>query len=215
MISSEPQALLLEILRQQHNSLWLIAIIAVIGAAIGAYGAAYLRKRGEDRALSENFAAIREQLRTTTQDTEEIKQHLSSHTWRSQQLWSARETYYSSLLTQLHHFRMALLYLSGYYLEPGSEHLPDSQLGEHFQRLLADAVAANNEVQKLVGPAAIFLTLHATTALDKLFKDHWELANLEAICTSDYVDHAQILATNAYMQILSEAKSHLGLKGDA
>jgi hypothetical protein len=194
MTSSDPQTLLIELLRQQLFSPWIAFILLLIGTAVGAYASSYLRKLGEDKATQENFTAIREQLATTTRDTEEIKQYLSSRTWRSQQQWAARERYYSGLLTNLHQFRNSLESLFDYYLEPGSEHVPDSAHGARFKQLFTEAGAAYIETQKLVGPAAIFLSPRATTSLEELFKAHWNLATFSAICTHEYVEGASKLA---------------------
>ena len=60
MTASELQTPLLELLRQMSTNVWLVAVLAVVGAAVGAFGGTYLRKRGEDHAMRENFAAIRE-----------------------------------------------------------------------------------------------------------------------------------------------------------
>lgn len=211
MTVSDLPAPLLELLGQMSKNAILGAILAVVAAAAGAFGGAYLRRRGENRAMREHFAAIREQLRITTRDTEEIKQQLSGHAWRSQQQWTAREQYYSKLLTHLHHFKIALDDLSDYYLEPGTEHMPDSERGEHFHKLLADAASSYAEIQKLLGPAAIFLSSQAVESLDHLFAEHWGLANFGAICTADYVNGANKLATTAYERVLHEAKSQLGI----
>ena len=208
-------SLLLDLLRQQAANPWIVALAAVVGVALGAFGAGYLRRRGEDRAFRESFAEIRAQLRITTTDTEEIKQQLAGHSWRSQQEWSARERYYSQLLTYLHHFKMALDDLSDYYLEPGTEHMPDDSRGENFRKLQADATAAYTDTQKLLGPAAVFLTPGAVEALEALFKEHWGLANFEALCTADYVAGAHRLATAAYGQVLRESKGHLGITSNA
>lgn len=211
MSVAEIPAPLLELLRQLSTNVALGAILAVVAAAVGAFGGAYLRKRGEDQAMNEHFVTIREQLRITTRDTEEIKQQLSGHAWRSQQQWSAREQYYSKLLTHLHHFKLALDGLSDYYLEPGTEHMPNSERGEQFHKLLADASFAYAETQKLLGPAAIFLSAQAVESLNHLFTEHWGLANFDAICTADYVSGANKLAAKAYAQVLNEAKSQLGV----
>jgi len=214
MPSSDPSALVIEVLRQQAEDAWLIALLALLGAAFGSFVTSYLKKHGEDTAMRENFEEIRKQLKATTRDTEEIKQHLSSHTWRTQQHWANRERYYSQLLTQLHRFKIALTDLSDYYMEPGTEHVPDSERDEAFHKLLADASAANVELQKLVGPAALFLSAVAVEALDKLHKEHWGLANFEAHCTADYVSGAYRLVTAAYEQVLREARTQLGIEGN-
>lgn len=211
MTMSELPAPLVALLGQISTNVILGAILAVVAAAAGAFGGTYLRKRGEDRAMSENFATIREQLRITTRDTEEIKQHLSGHAWQSQQQWSAREQYYGKLLTHLHHFNLALKDLSDHYLEPGTEYIPDSELSAHFHKLSADASSSYTEIQKLLGPAAIFLSSNAVDSLNHLFTEHWSLANFGAMCTADYVFGASKLAGTAYEQVLHEAKSQLGL----
>ena len=190
-------------------------LVAGIAAAIGAFVGAYLRKSGENLAANENFAAIREQLKTTTRDTESIKQQLTGNAWRNQQQWSAREQYYSKLLTHLHHFRLVLDDLSDYYMEPGGEHTPDSEMGDRFQKLLSDASASFAEVERLLGPAALFLSSQAVASLRKLFAEHWGLANFEAVCTADYVSGAGKLAAGAYDQVLREARTQLGIEGDA
>ena len=170
---------------------------------------------GEDKAARANFAAIREQLTLTTRDTEEIKQHLSGHAWRSQQQWAAREKYYSQLLTHLHHFRLALGELFDYYMEPGSEHMPDNQRGERFHTLRGEAATSYGEVEKLMGASAVFLSSSTVAALDELFKQHWGLANFAAVCTADYVSGANKLAESAYGEVLAQARGQLGVKGDA
>jgi hypothetical protein len=189
-------------------------IFAGITAWLGAFVGAYLRKSGEDRAANENFAAIREQLKTTTRDTESIKQQLTGYAWRIQQQWSAREQYYSKLLTHLHHFWLALDDLSNYYMEPGREDTPDSEMGERFQRLISDASTSFTEVEKLLGPAALFLSSEAVASLRKLISEHFELENFGAMCTADYVSGAAKLASAAYDQVLKEARIHLGIEGE-
>lgn len=215
MTSSDPLALVLDLLRQQYINPWLLFVLSLLGAAIGTGLAAYLRKRGENKAIEENFIAIREQLSTTTRDTEEIKQHLSSRTWRSQQQWAAREKYYSNLLDKLYRFKTALESLFDYYLEPGSTHIPDCDRDERFKKLLSDAGANYGEAQKLIGPAAIFLSAQATRSLEELFAAHWDLTTFATTCTYDYIEGASKMADDAYSQVLIEAKAHLGITGDA
>ena len=190
---------------------WWAFALAIAGSGIGAFLASYLRRKGEDQATRENFAAIRTQLQTTTRDTEEIKQFLSGEAWRSQRQWSAREQYYGRLLTHLHHFRMALEDLADYYLEPGAEHTPDHKQGEHFRKLMVVSGESYREVQKLLGPAALFLSSEAVESLHELTTKHWDLRNFGAVCTADYVHSAEVLASSAYSNVLHEAKKHLGL----
>lgn len=211
MTPFEPNALVVEVLRQWNASLPLVALVGLISAVGGAYFSGYLRKRGQDRAIREGFAEIRDQLKVTTRDTEEIKQHLSGRAWRSQQEWSARERYYNQLLTHLHHFRLAIGELSEYFAEPGTEYMPDEQRGERFRNLQTEAANAYSEVERLLGPSALFLSDVVVQALNHLFKEHWGLANFDAACTADYVLGARRLAEQAYAQVLAEAKAELGI----
>lgn len=188
---------------------WWALVLGAAGAGIGTYIASYLGKKGEYKATREDFESIRQQLKTTT-DTEEIKDMLTGKAWRSQQQWSAREQYYSDLLTHLHTFKLALTGLSDYYMEPGSEHAPDSQQGEHFQSLLKSSHESYKALRKQIGPAALFLSAGALKALDEMASKHWELANF-SVCTADYVSAALRLSETAYSKVLTEAKDQLML----
>ncbi len=192
----ELKALIEDAVRQGLTYPWWSVVLAAIAAGIGAFAASYLHRKGEDTAARENFAAIREQLRATTKDTEEIKQFLSGEAWRLQRQWTAREQYYGNLLTHLHAFRLALFDLSDYYMEPGSEHTPDSQQGEYFHKLLDAGHQSYKEVQKLLGPAALYLSAQAVKSLENLHKKHWELAQFSS-CTAEYVNEALAMASSA------------------
>ena len=204
-----------ELLHQLSTNSLLGAVLTIVAAALGAFGGAHLRKRGENRAIVENFEAIREQLKITTRDTEDIKQTLFGHAWRTQQQWAAREQYYVKLLTHLYHFKLALEDLSEYFMEPGSGHLHDSERGERFKDLMSVASSSYSETKRMIGSAAVYLSPKAALSLDTLFKEHWHLANFDAMCSSDYVEGAQTLAAVAYTQILNEAKEQLSINSDA
>jgi type II secretory pathway pseudopilin PulG len=212
MQPNELQALVETAVRQGSSFSWLTFIFGVVGAAVGTFLASYLKRRGEDHAARENFAAIREQLQTTTRDTETIKQFLSSEVWRSQQQWATRERYYSSLLTHLQAFQLALSELGDYYMEPGSEHRPDSQQGEYFSKLLTVAHESHKEIQKLVGAAALYLSDKTVSSLSTLAEQYWTIAKFST-CTAHYVEEGHALASSAYSEVLREAKKHLNLQG--
>ena len=59
------------------SQLWVIFVVAVLGAGLGAFFAAYLKKKGEDVALRENFALALRQLQEQTTLTEGIKSGFS------------------------------------------------------------------------------------------------------------------------------------------
>ncbi|MCW0220380.1 MAG: hypothetical protein OJI67_18785 [Prosthecobacter sp.] len=187
---------------------WWSFFIAFLVSLVGAYLGAYITRKGEDRATRESFDRLREQLRRTTLDAEEIKQTLSGRTWLTQQQWSAREKYYTNLLTHLHKLRISLDDLQEYYFQPGSEHTPDSQQGKRFHVLLQRSNEAYNDVRRLIGPSSIFLSPGASAALEKLVDDHWSITHFSE-CTSTYVSAAHELSADVYERILSEARQQL------
>lgn len=190
---------------------WVMLVLAIIAAAVGSYVGAYLGKKGEAKAAREGFSTLLHQARETTRETEAIKQLLSGKAWRSQRQWEFKERYYGELLSHLHAFRLALSELSDYYIEPGSEHTPDSQQGEHFITLKSQAWEAYRSIKELVGNAVLFLSPKTVEAIDNLVREHWDLANIGAICTADYVDSAYKLACIAHEAVVAEASLDLGL----
>lgn len=193
------------------NGQWITLFIFTLFASGGAFFGAYLKKQGENIAIKENFDAIREQLKVTTRDTEEIKHHLSGTAWLTQQQWSAREMYYSKILTHLNNYCLAIDGLAEYYIEPHSEYKSDSQQGEHFHQLIAESKNAFDEVLKLQGPSALYLSQNAIKCLNELAAKHYSLINYEVSSTAEYVSYAQSLGTSTYELILSEAKKDLNI----
>ncbi len=58
------------------DSHWLIFVLYLVAAALGAYFGAYLNKKAENRAIHEDLDKINNQLQQTTKITEEIKSDL-------------------------------------------------------------------------------------------------------------------------------------------
>jgi hypothetical protein len=52
---------------------WIMVLTAVISAGVGAFLGSYLKKKGEDVAIRENFQEVLRQLKAQTEATEEIK----------------------------------------------------------------------------------------------------------------------------------------------
>jgi len=167
-----------------------------------------MRKTAENIASNENFAAIREQLRATTRDTEDIKQLLSQKAWLNQQQWVAREKYYAALLADLQIFRQTMLELTGYYMEPGSEHTKDSEQGEYFNTLLTRTNESHRRIQQMAGPAAIYLSKPSSESLQQFSIKYWNSANFSA-CTAEYVDRGYNMVAALYDVVLAEANKHL------
>lgn len=193
------------------NDIFNQMIIPAISGGGAAYLGAYLRKKAENQALREDFDEIRSQLKTTTRDTEAIRQELANHSWLTQQQWSAREQLYSALLENLHRFMADLLTMLEYYIVPGSEHDRNIEEDSNFRALLTASNKVISEVKNLRGTAAIFLSDKAIESLDQLISDHWQLTTFDAVCTADYVEKAVKLAASTYTEVLAEAKEQLGL----
>lgn len=88
-------------IRDELHFPWWSYFIAFSLSMAGAYFGSYVKRKAEDRATQENFEELRNQLKKTTQDTEEIKGALSRKNWLTQQQWAIREQHYMSLLMHL------------------------------------------------------------------------------------------------------------------
>lgn len=182
--------------------------IAFMAALLGAFGGAYLKRKGEDHAAKESFESLREQMRKTTQETESIRQSLSEANWRRQQEWTIREQRYMTLVACLTKFKISLEDRSEYYMEPGSSHDTSIERSDHFMQLVnqgAQAVAALREMRDCV---EVFLSVQAIAALDKLRSDCWH-TSMDAACTAEYVEKALEHVREALTIIVSEARAEL------
>ncbi len=55
------------------SSSWIMLIIAIVSAGVGAFFGAYLKRKGEDVAIRENFSNVLEQLKAQKELTESIR----------------------------------------------------------------------------------------------------------------------------------------------
>lgn len=77
---------------------WGIPLLIIVYVVAGKYLNGYLTEKGKNLASKEDFSQLRDQLKTTTKDTEEIKQLLTSKGWLAQQMWAKREQRYETLM---------------------------------------------------------------------------------------------------------------------
>ncbi|MFM4917368.1 hypothetical protein ACEUCL_06310 [Aeromonas dhakensis] len=56
----------------------LAGVISIVAAAVGAFCGAYLKKKGENRAIDEGFTSLQDKLRTTTRISETIKDKITT-----------------------------------------------------------------------------------------------------------------------------------------
>ncbi|VWX36527.1 conserved hypothetical protein [Limnobacter sp. 130] len=187
---------------------WWSYVFTLILSMTGAYFGAYLKRKAEDRATQENFDKLRDQLRKTTQDTEEIKTTLSRKNWLTQQQWAIREQHYMSLLSHLMKLSLSLEDRNSYYMEPGSEHDRTRSQGEHFKELSRVGYESYQAIRELIGPASVFLSDKAIESLEQLVRDHWGAAEFSA-GTAEYVSKALKLVEIAQSAVLAEARNEL------
>ena len=208
MSPEEVRAVIDAAIRDELRFPWWSYMLAVLLPMIGAYFGAYIMRKAEDRATRENFDKLREQLRKTTQDTEEIKIALSRKNWLTQQQWSIREQHYMSLLAHITKLKLSLQDRNSYYMEPGSEHNDALSKGEHFQELARVGHESYQAIRELIGPASVFLSGKAIGSLERLVRDHWGIAEFSA-CTAEYVSEALKLVEAAQSAVLGEARNEL------
>lgn len=136
-----------------------------------------------------------------------ITHWLSQRRQRGQQQWEARERHYMELLR---HLTMARLNLSGqseYFDDPGSEY-HDYSKNERFVRLGKVADESLAALEELTGPARVFLSAKAISALEEMRRGTWH-ASMDAPHISEYIAAALELVEKAEAEVLAAAKSHL------
>jgi hypothetical protein len=207
-MSPEEVRTLVEASIHQVGFPWWSYALALLLSMAGAYVGAYIKRKAEDRANQENFDRLREQLRRTTQDTEEIKTSLTRKSWLTQQQWAIREQHYMRLLSHLMKLKLSLQDRKSYYMEPGSEHDENLSAGEHFQNLAAVGHESYQAIRELMGPASVFLSSTAIESLEQLVRDHWGIAEF-SMCTAEYVAEALKLVEVAQSVVLAEARNEL------
>jgi hypothetical protein len=95
----------------------------------------YLEEKGKNLANKEDFNSLLEQLKTTTSETEKIKQLLAREGWLAQQRWGKREEKYIKLLRCLRSTRRVIYELLRTPLEDPSI---DNDLWMKFEQELFD-----------------------------------------------------------------------------
>src|SRR5437764_10010469 len=65
--------------------------LTVVGAGLGAYFGAYLKKKGEDRATQEALTDLVRQVEATTAATQAIEAKFSNQVWDRQRQWEMKK----------------------------------------------------------------------------------------------------------------------------
>lgn len=85
------------------------AAIAVGCAMAGAYFGAYFKKTAEIDATDDRFEELQNQVKKTTQLTEDIKRSVNDRGWLAQQRWARKEEHYLSLLKMLSEYEYVMI----------------------------------------------------------------------------------------------------------
>ncbi len=213
MSPAEFQQLVEAVGRQGINFPWYAYFGAIAIALTSAYLVNYLMTSATNRANTEHFNKLNEQLKKNTRDTEEIKAALSGSAWLTQQQWAFREKYYVELLSHLNKLSLTLVDRSEYYLQPGTEQDMTIPEKPRFIALAKNGAHALNELRELMGPASIFLSDSAIQSLQNLVRDHWHVEFDSH--PEEYVTKTLELVSKAIAEVLAEAKKQLSQWPDA
>jgi hypothetical protein len=112
-----------------ENLAWVA--LAAIASGFGGYFGAYLRKKGENRAVHEDLARL-------TATTEEIRASIADRSWERQRNWELRKESVFSLMQSLQECQEALM---DYWVEtwPSSPEMARDPLIRERTRQRADA----------------------------------------------------------------------------
>jgi DNA invertase Pin-like site-specific DNA recombinase len=73
-------------------------IFSALGAGVGAYFGAFLKRKGENVATHEDLEKLVDQVRATTAATEAIRTELSGKPWETQERWRVKKDVYARLI---------------------------------------------------------------------------------------------------------------------
>jgi len=124
--------------------------------------------------------------------------------------WSEREKYYYELLGALGKWKNSITDRQTYYMQPGSEYSDDTITAQTgFKSLSTKGSEALGIVRDQLPVARLFLSPNTIALLDDMLSDHWLIAEMDAVCMSDYLDKTLPLVKRAYDSVLADAKKDL------
>lgn len=123
--------------------------------------------------------------------------------------WTKRENYYNTILTNLGNWRDALDSSLTYFMEPGSEYDDTLTKTPAFRNYSEKSAIAHNELKESIHFARLFLSEQSVKSLDKLMGREWELSNITAVSTCEYLKGTHKIVSKTYAQILKDAKNDL------
>lgn len=185
-----------------------LSLVATFAGA-GTYLSSYLKKKGESKALREDFNGVLNELKKSTQAAEEIKSRISHLSWQEQKGWEIKKQFYFEAVSYLHEIKIGLINAYDFYDYPKSEHdEEDIRKSPNFIENYNCYLSNKEKLASLIGPSELILSQSAFNILDELITDIWT-ANWEAICQKDFLDKTIKLVFEAQKKFLTEAKSDL------
>lgn len=181
---------------------WAWALLVVVGAAIGAFGGAYLKKRAENLATKTDFEEIKRQLKETTEAAEEVKRSINDRGWIAQQRWGRREAHYIELITAFIKFEQVCAEVSG--------HLELAENGAKFKSEVWEKyVEAAKAVHAAAGLAGLFIPDGAPKEVSAFFSFKSEPAAGGPPVTARDVDKRAAAAVLARQALITQALKDL------
>jgi uncharacterized protein YoxC len=92
-----------------------LAVTTLIGAFVGSFLGAYLKKKGENLATHEDLDKLAEQVRVVTTTTKEIEAKISTEVWDRQKRWELKRDVLFEAIKRLGSLRNALLAIESAY----------------------------------------------------------------------------------------------------
>jgi hypothetical protein len=164
-------------------------ILPLIGAGIGAFFGAYLKKKGENLATHEDINKLVEQVTAVTKATKEIEERISDRVWLKQRRWELQHQVIFDILEKITELEVALFNLMG--MAPslkGNDTLPEvlrTRAQKHAEyaaafrafsnSLNAVCVVCGAEVQKRFGDLQLAAYQISDLAMCPEFPSYFEM----------------------------------------
>lgn len=189
---------------------WWPYLIAFVLAFAGSYFGAYSKRKGENLATKEDYAALLAQVRKTTETTETIKAEISKVSWVDQQRWQLKRELYLELLSALYSEKEALFKLNDeeskrYPTEPKIVELRS----QFIEKNRVQSLNAIERISKVRGVAGVLLSDESQKALDDLASLWYESLDKEA---PGFYAKRLSAADKAYSIVLKSATVDLDVK---
>lgn len=88
-------------LLESNYETWPTYIAYFLASLVGAFVGGYLSQKAKNKANSEDFDGIKNQLKETTKAVQEIESSFSEKGWITQQVWLRKQSAYESILNYL------------------------------------------------------------------------------------------------------------------